>query len=193
MLVDVQGWQWLDEDWHIDMTGHEDACVDNEGWYYAVDFNWLKHPPAPGSGRFKRVHLSPPCLLPMCALYVDLSIPVHFHGSNDMQWQGVKPSGNLLPLEFCIQRFLMLYCCFFSLASAHMLRDAHSPQVRDYVRRRRWVRTRVRDDNVALAGTALSEVASMSSLPPPLLPLADLLGDSAEVVLLHPLILEISS
>ena len=51
----VQGWQWLDEDWHIDMTGHEDACVDNEGWYYAVDFNWLKHPPATGSGRFKRV------------------------------------------------------------------------------------------------------------------------------------------
>jgi hypothetical protein len=37
------------------MTGHEDACVDDEGWYYAVDFNWLKHPPAPGSGRFKRV------------------------------------------------------------------------------------------------------------------------------------------
>ena len=58
VLHDVQGWQWLDEDWHIDMTGHEDACVDNEGWYYAVDFNWLKHPPAPGSGRFKRVH---PC------------------------------------------------------------------------------------------------------------------------------------
>ena len=56
----VQGWQWLDEDWHIDMTGHEDACVDNEGWYYAVDFNWLKHPPAPASGRFKRV-----CLLHM--------------------------------------------------------------------------------------------------------------------------------
>lgn len=51
----AQGWQWLDEDWHIDMTGHEDACVDNEGWYYAVDFNWLKHPPGPGSGRFKRV------------------------------------------------------------------------------------------------------------------------------------------
>ena len=57
----VQGWQWLDEDWHIDMTGHEDACVDNEGWYYAVDFNWLKHPPAPASGRFKRVcQLNPP-------------------------------------------------------------------------------------------------------------------------------------
>ena len=51
----TQGWQWLDEDWHIDMTGHEDACVDNEGWYHAVDFNWLKHPPGPGSGRFKRV------------------------------------------------------------------------------------------------------------------------------------------
>ena len=67
----VQAWQWLDEDWHIDMTGHEDACVDNEGWYYAVDFNWLKHPPAPGSGRFKRVcQLSisriTPCSSPMC-------------------------------------------------------------------------------------------------------------------------------
>ena len=39
------------------MTGHEDACVDNEGWCYAVDFNWLRHPPAPGSGRFRRVRL----------------------------------------------------------------------------------------------------------------------------------------
>ncbi len=37
------------------MTGHEEGCVDDEGWYYAVDFNWLKHPPAPGAGRFKRV------------------------------------------------------------------------------------------------------------------------------------------
>lgn len=46
------------------------------------------------------------------------------------------------------------------------------------------MRTRVRDDNVALAGTALRQLASMSSMPPPLLPLAELLGDPAEVVFL---------
>ena len=73
----AQGWQWLDEDWHIDMTGHEDACVDNEGWCYAVDFNWLRHPPAPGSGRFRRVRApwqpSPTCASSMPAMNDDLS------------------------------------------------------------------------------------------------------------------------
>ena len=53
-------------------------------------------------------------------------------------------------------------------------------QVRDYVRRRRWVRTRVRDDNASLAGSALRQLSATSSLPPPLLPLAELLGDSVE-------------
>jgi len=31
-LLNVQDWQWLDEDWHIVMTGHKNACVDSEGW-----------------------------------------------------------------------------------------------------------------------------------------------------------------
>ena len=43
------------------------------------------------------------------------------------------------------------------------------------------MRTRVRDDNEALAGSALRRMASLSSLPPPLLPLAELLGDSIDV------------
>ena len=43
------------------------------------------------------------------------------------------------------------------------------------------MRTRVRDDNAVLAGSALRQLASMSSLPPPLLPLAELLGDSIDV------------
>ncbi len=43
------------------------------------------------------------------------------------------------------------------------------------------MRTRVHDDNAALAGSALRELSTMSSLPPPLLPLAELLGDSIEV------------
>lgn len=64
----MQGWQWLDEDWHIDMTGHEEASVDDEGWYYAVDFNWLRHPPLPGSGRFRRVCITP--ALHMLCIYV---------------------------------------------------------------------------------------------------------------------------
>ena len=42
------------------------------------------------------------------------------------------------------------------------------------------MRTRVRDDNAALAGSALRALSSMSPLPPPLLPLAELLGDSIE-------------
>ncbi|BDA46025.1 probable Tectonin beta-propeller repeat-containing protein 1 at N-terminal half [Coccomyxa sp. Obi] len=106
-----EGWEWLEEDWHIDMTGHEDGCVDDEGWYYAVDFNWLKHPPPPGAGRFKRV--------------------------------------------------------------------------RDYVRRRRWVRTRVRSEAMMTTSSALQRLASLSQ-PPPLLPLTQLLGDMAITPETHP-------
>jgi len=58
------------------MTGHEEACVDNEGWYYAVDFNWLKHPPAPGSGRFKRVCAVLWC---GCALHDTSCLACMFH------------------------------------------------------------------------------------------------------------------
>lgn len=44
------------------------------------------------------------------------------------------------------------------------------------------MRTGVRGDDAAQAGSALQQqLVSMSSLPPPLLPLAELLGDSAEV------------
>ena len=39
----------------------------------------------------------------------------------------------------------------------------------------------MRDDNAVLAGSTLRQLATMSSLPPPLLPLAELLGDSADV------------
>lgn len=42
------------------------------------------------------------------------------------------------------------------------------------------MRTRVRDDNAALASSTLHQLSTMSSLPPPLLPLAELLGDSVE-------------
>lgn len=49
------------------MTGHKEGCVDDEGWYYAVDFNWLKHPPQPGAGRFKRVSPEQQAALMLCS------------------------------------------------------------------------------------------------------------------------------
>jgi len=39
----------------------------------------------------------------------------------------------------------------------------------------------MRDDSAALAGSTQGQLATMPSLPPPLLPLAELLGDSADV------------
>ena len=54
-------------------------------------------------------------------------------------------------------------------------------QVRDYVRRRRWVRTGIRSEDVGVPGSAVQQLVSMSTSPPPLLPLAELLGDSADV------------
>lgn len=56
----IQGWKWLEDEWLVDMGGLGQACIDSEGWSYAVDFPWLHQPPNPGAGRFKRVcHL--PC------------------------------------------------------------------------------------------------------------------------------------
>ncbi|KAK9803004.1 hypothetical protein WJX73_009310 [Symbiochloris irregularis] len=50
-----KGWKWLEDEWLVDMGGLGQACIDNEGWSYAVDFPWLHQPPNPGAGRFKRV------------------------------------------------------------------------------------------------------------------------------------------
>ncbi|KAK9817772.1 hypothetical protein WJX72_002011 [[Myrmecia] bisecta] len=47
------GWRWVEDDWQIDMTGLVDSSVDEEGWTYAVDFNWLRMPPASGAGKKK--------------------------------------------------------------------------------------------------------------------------------------------
>ena len=42
---------WLEEKWHVDLSGQSAAAVDADGWAYAVDFPWLKMPPLPGMGR----------------------------------------------------------------------------------------------------------------------------------------------
>ena len=46
-----QGFTWLEEKWHVDVSGQSAAAVDMDGWTYAVDFPWLKMPPLPGMGR----------------------------------------------------------------------------------------------------------------------------------------------
>ena len=51
-----QGWTWEDEDWRVDLGGAGESAVDADGWSYAVDFPWLRLPPAPGSGRQRKVH-----------------------------------------------------------------------------------------------------------------------------------------
>ncbi|KAL6764436.1 hypothetical protein V8C86DRAFT_3084254 [Haematococcus lacustris] len=45
------GWLWLEDEWLLDMAGKEDACVDENGWSYALDFIYLTHPPPPNSGK----------------------------------------------------------------------------------------------------------------------------------------------
>lgn len=47
----MQGFTWLEEKWHVDLSGQSAAAVDADGWVYAVDFPWLKMPPLPGMGR----------------------------------------------------------------------------------------------------------------------------------------------
>lgn len=50
-MVHVQGYEWEEDKWHVDLSGHTGGAVDAEGWAYAVDFAWLPMPPPPGSGR----------------------------------------------------------------------------------------------------------------------------------------------
>ncbi|KAK9856447.1 hypothetical protein WJX84_002649, partial [Apatococcus fuscideae] len=50
-----EGWKWEDEDWHIDRSSAFEEAVDADGWSYAVDFPWLRLPPAPGSGRQRKM------------------------------------------------------------------------------------------------------------------------------------------
>jgi hypothetical protein len=46
-----QGWRWGESKWHVDLSGLASNSVDDEGWTYAVDFPWIKFPPAPDSGK----------------------------------------------------------------------------------------------------------------------------------------------
>lgn len=51
----MQGWEWAEDGWQIDMRGVLDNSVDEEGWTYATDFSWIQWPPAAGTGRFRKV------------------------------------------------------------------------------------------------------------------------------------------
>jgi hypothetical protein len=46
----AQGWLWLEDDWAIDISGLQEGAVDEEGWTYGTDFNWVTWPPQPGAG-----------------------------------------------------------------------------------------------------------------------------------------------
>ena len=54
----LQGWSWVEEGWVVDTQGIADDAVDQDGWSYATDFGWLRMPPAPNSGKFRKVTLS---------------------------------------------------------------------------------------------------------------------------------------
>ncbi len=36
-----RGWEWAEDEWHVDMTGEEEDGVDAEGWSYSMDFRWV--------------------------------------------------------------------------------------------------------------------------------------------------------
>ena len=50
-----QGWRWEEGEWRIDRSGAYEDAIDADGWSYAVDFPWLRLPPAPGTGRQRKV------------------------------------------------------------------------------------------------------------------------------------------
>ena len=34
--------RWVDDKWRVDMSGFDQEEVDADGWYYALDFNYLR-------------------------------------------------------------------------------------------------------------------------------------------------------
>ena len=45
----------MEEGWVVDTQGIADDAVDVDGWSYATDFGWLRIPPAPNAGKFRKV------------------------------------------------------------------------------------------------------------------------------------------
>lgn len=120
----------------VDTQGIADDAVDVEGWSYATDFGWLHMPPAAGAGKFRRVRLamSLECLLvtqPHCRLWSAFDMLVFVH-----------------------------YCLLCRVMSLCKVVATSTLQVRDYVRRRRWIRNRVRKPAEQQPGTAVSSAAN---------------------------------
>ena len=67
MILNMQGWSWVEEEWSIDTQGIADDAVDVNGWSYAVGFSHLKMPPAAGSGKYRKV--SSMLSLTACCVY----------------------------------------------------------------------------------------------------------------------------
>ncbi len=44
--------RWREDEWQLDIEALEREGVDEQGWTYALDFNYLKHPPPQGSGKY---------------------------------------------------------------------------------------------------------------------------------------------
>lgn len=51
------GWEW-DGDWFVDTSGSKNSrkLRDEQGWMYAVDFDWFKKAPFPGEGECTSLH-----------------------------------------------------------------------------------------------------------------------------------------
>jgi len=50
------GYRWLEDEWQLDLEGMDQEAVDENGWSYALDFNYLKYPHPPGGGKCTLKH-----------------------------------------------------------------------------------------------------------------------------------------
>ena len=99
----MQGWKWEDEDWHIDRSSAFEEAVDADGWSYAVDFPWLRLPPAPGSGRQRKVHVrSFLCLMGLAGSHKPMSVQLNKEPSASINQAepGVNKQGQSVCLDF---------------------------------------------------------------------------------------------
>ena len=131
---DVQGFTWLEGKWHVDLSGRSAEAVDADGWSYAVDFPWLSMPPIPGSGRT--------CAKP----------------SPPLSTSSLKA---FTPGSHCGAVCIIYSRTMFSRPHVSLIpfHSNHNRTVKDFVRRRRWIRTRMPVDAeaavVQMGGTSL--------------------------------------
>lgn len=130
---------WVEAEWQLDMEGLERECVDENGWTYALDFNYLKYPPPPSESQaslMSAMRMLAPSVV--CMKLAGGCVGRQRLMRSCMPWLlGFESE----LLQRCAGR---LQPCDPLLATSSPPTGGGKCTLKHFVRRRRWVRSRAR-------------------------------------------------